>query len=82
MRGDHVAGLSGDVQGSLDHSAGLHSSDLGIGNSQTAATVTHHRVGLMQRVDLVDASNRSRLQSRKKMLKAALRCNTWNNGRC
>ena len=43
-----LAGLSGDVQSSLDDSAGLHRSDLGVGDSQTAATVTHHGVELMQ----------------------------------
>ena len=31
-----------------DHSLGLHHSDLRVGNSQTAATMTHHRVELMQ----------------------------------
>ena len=49
VRGDHATSLSGDVQGSLDHSAGLHGSDFGIGNSQTATTVTHHGVELVQR---------------------------------
>ena len=48
VRGDHAAGLSGDVQGSLDYSAGLHGSDLGIGDSQTAAAVTHHGVELVE----------------------------------
>ena len=46
--GDHVAGLSRDVQGCLDDSAGLHRGDLRVGDSQTAATVTHHGVELVQ----------------------------------
>ena len=49
VRGDHMAGLSRDVQSSLDHGAGLHGCDLRVGNSQTAATVAHHGVELVQR---------------------------------
>ena len=48
MRRDHLAGLSRNLDGSLDHSIGLHLGDLGISNSQTAATVAHHGVELMQ----------------------------------
>src|SRR5699024_9403414 len=56
-QGDHDvgndlhAGLLGDVDGGVDHSGGLHLSDLGVSNSQTAAAVAHHRVELVQAVD-------------------------------
>ena len=64
-QGDHDLGnhvpvgmLSLHVQRSLDDSAGLHSSDLGIGDSQTAAAVTHHGVELVQTLnDCLDISN-------------------------
>ena len=39
------------VDSCTDNCLGLHHSDLRIGNSQTAATVTHHRVELMQGSD-------------------------------
>ena len=51
VRSDHIAQLLGSGDGSLDHSGGLHLGDLGEGNSQTAAAVTHHGVELMQRGD-------------------------------
>ena len=47
------------IDGSADHGLGLHLSDLRISHSQTQATVTHHRVELMQRsndgLDLLNA---------------------------
>ena len=49
MRGDDITGLSRDVQSCLDNSAGLHCCDLGVGDSQTAATMAHHGVELVQR---------------------------------
>ena len=48
MRRDHLAGLSRNLDGSLDDGIGLHLGDLGIGNSQTAAAVAHHGVELVQ----------------------------------
>ena len=39
------------VDSSLDDSLGLHRSDLGIGDSQTAATMAHHGVELVQGSD-------------------------------
>ena len=50
---DLQAGLLGDIDGGVDDSGGLHLSDLRVGDSQTAAAVTHHRVELMQAVDHV-----------------------------
>ena len=48
-----------DVERSLDDRAGLHGSDLGEGDGQAAATVTHHGVELVQGgddvLDLLDA---------------------------
>lgn len=38
-------------KGCFDNRAGLHRGDFRVGNRQTAATVTHHRVELMQRSD-------------------------------
>ena len=51
--GNHVPlGVLGlNVQSGLDDSLGLHHGDLRIGNSQTAATVTHHGVKLVQAGD-------------------------------
>ena len=43
--------LSLYVDSSLDDCLGLHLSDFRISNSQTAATVTHHRVEFVQRSD-------------------------------
>ena len=43
--------LSGDIQRSLDNCGGLHLCDFRIGDSQTAATVTHHRVELVEAGD-------------------------------
>ena len=39
------------VQRSADNSLGLHHSDFRIGNRQTAATVTHHGVELVERIN-------------------------------
>ena len=39
------------VDGSADNRLGLHLSDLRVGNGETAASVTHHRVELMERAD-------------------------------
>src|SRR5699024_9753243 len=48
VRGDHLVSLGADLQGSLDNGVGLHLGDFRIGNGQTAATVTHHGVELVQ----------------------------------
>ena len=48
VRGDHLAGLSRNLDGSLDHSIGLHLGNFRIGNGQTAAAMAHHGVELMQ----------------------------------
>ena len=40
-----------DVDSGADDSLGLHLGDLGIGDGQTAAAVTHHRVELVERID-------------------------------
>ena len=58
--GDHgplgMAGLDG--QSGLDDGAGLHGGNLRIGDSQTAAAVTHHGVELMQGSDdVLDLGN-------------------------
>ena len=53
MRGNHGAGLLADVDSSVDNGSGLHLGDLGIGDSQTAAAVTHHGVELVQAGDHV-----------------------------
>src|SRR5699024_2642359 len=37
VRGDHLAGLSRNLQSSLDDGIGLHLGDLGVGDAQTAA---------------------------------------------
>ena len=48
-----------DVNCSLDDSLGLHDGDLGIGDGETAAAVTHHGVELVQvGDDLLDLCNR------------------------
>src|SRR5699024_5373302 len=47
-----------DIDRCTDNSGGLHLSNFWIGNSQTAATVTHHWVKLMQGSDnIVDLFN-------------------------
>ena len=51
---DVVAILLLDLDGRLDDSAGLHLGDFRIANRQTAAAEAHHRVELMQLVDLGD----------------------------
>ena len=40
-----------DFDGGADHSLGLHRGDLRIGDSQTAASVAHHRVELVEPCD-------------------------------
>ena len=40
-----------DVDSRADNRSGLHRCDFGIGDRQTAAAVTHHRVELMERRD-------------------------------
>ena len=48
LRNDVVAALFLNLDGSLHNGTGLHLCDLRISNSQTASTVTHHRVELME----------------------------------
>ncbi len=50
---DVIAAFLLHVDSSLQHGTGLHFSDFRIGNSQTAATVTHHGVGLVESGDLL-----------------------------
>ena len=57
-----------DVDRCLDDRLGLHDGDLGIGNGQTAAAVTHHRVELVQvGDDLLDLRDRLALCLRKRL---------------
>ena len=51
---DVIAAFLLHVDGSLQHGAGLHLGDFGVGHGQTAATVTHHGVGLVEGCNLVD----------------------------
>ena len=57
-----------DADRSLDDRLGLHDGDLGIGNGQTAAAVTHHRVELVQvGDDLLDLRDRLLLRLRQSL---------------
>ena len=57
-----------DVDRSLDDRSGLHLRDLGIGDRQTAAAVTHHRVELVQVCDnLLDLCDRLLLRLRESL---------------
>ena len=52
LRNHGPLGMTGlDSQSGLDDGAGLHGGNLGIGDGQTAAAVTHHGVELMQGSD-------------------------------